>query len=79
MTPHCHERLGFVFDIPDNKVDLSKKILGISLTVKNRCSPKSMYSDFYLYGRFYDSKLPVRMFKQPLRAPNSALIVITHH
>ena len=56
-----------------------KKILGISLTVKNRCSPKSMHSDFYLYERFYDSKLPVRMFKQPLRAPNSALIVITHH
>ena len=38
-----------------------------------------MHSDFYLYERFYDSKLPVRMFKQPLRAPNSALIVITHH
>lgn len=79
MTIHCHEPLGCVFDTPGSKVGLSKKILLISLIVKHRGSPESMYSDFYLYEKFYDSELPVRMFKQPLGASNSALIVITHH
>ena len=70
---------GCVFDTQGSKVGLSEKILRISLIVKHRGSPESMYSDFYLYEKFYDSELPVRMFKQPLGASNSALIVITHH
>ena len=79
MTTHYHESLGCVFDTSGNKVGLSKKILRISLIVKHRGSPESIYSDFYLYEKFYDSELPVRMFKQPLGASNNALIVITHH
>ena len=77
--PHCHEPLGCVFDTPGNKVGLSEKILVISLIVKLRGSLESMYSDCYLYEEFYGSELPVRMFKQPLGASNSTLIVITHH
>lgn len=79
MRSHYHEPLGFISDSPGNKVGLSKKILGISLIVKHRGSLESQHSDFYLYGRFYGSKLPVRMFKQPFGASNSALIVITYH
>lgn len=79
MTTRHHEPLGFVFGTPGNQVGLSEKVLGISLIVKHRGSPESLHSDFYLYKKFYDSELPVRMFKQPLRASESALIVITHH
>lgn len=66
-------------DTPGNKTGLSEKIVGISLIVKHRGSLESLHSDVYLYEKFYDFELPVRMFKQPLRASNSALIVITHH
>lgn len=79
MSTYHYEPLDFVFDTPGNKVGLFKKILGISLIVKHRSSPESLHSDFYLYEKFYDSESPVRMFKQPLRASNSTLIVITHH
>lgn len=79
MTACCCEPLGCIFDTPGNEVGLSEKILGISLIVKHRGSPESMYSDFYLYEEFYDSELPVSMFKQPLGASNSTLTVITHH
>lgn len=79
MAIHCHEPLDCIFDTSSNKVVLSEKILCISLIVKRRVSPESMYSDFYLYEKFYESELPVRMFKQPLGTSNSALIVITHH
>lgn len=69
----------WVSDTPGNKMELSEKIVGISLIVKHRDSLESLQSDIYPYEKFYDSELPVRMFKQPPRVSNSALIVITHH
>lgn len=53
----------WVSDIPGNKTGLSDKIVGISLIVKHRGSPESLHRDIYLYEKFYDSELPVRVFK----------------
>lgn len=79
MTTQQREPLGFVFGTPGSQVGLSEKVLGISLIVKHRGSPERLHSDCHLYEKFYGSELPVRMFKQPLRASESTLIVITHH
>lgn len=74
MITHHHAPL-----IPQVTKRDNLKIVDINLIVKHRGSLESLHSDIYLYEKFYDFELPVRMFKQPLRASNSALIVITHH
>lgn len=74
MMTRLHGPLAFISEAPGNKVGCSEKILAIRLIVKHGGSLESVHSDFYLNEQFFYSELPIRMFKQLLRASHCTLV-----